>query len=155
MLLMISFRLLMYSGFSDSLCSRAVKCLVCQSNDFWKVVFTGLNWSSESRVREALKQYVNLIMFSISAGDFCPFFCQDIVIKMTFVYVLQQTKPQIKENICILGTMLCWIYCRVTLHFLTASCMWLMHSSYKNFQNEYIWRERKNLISPKQSVRHY
>lgn len=92
MLLMISFRLLMYSCFCDSLCSRGGKCLVCQSNDFWKVVFTGLNGSTESRVREALKLNTNLIRFSISAGDFCPFFRRYILIKTTALQFMFYSK---------------------------------------------------------------
>lgn len=45
-------------------------------------------------MREALKLYVNLISFSISAGDFCPFVALDILIKMTavqFMYYRRQS----------------------------------------------------------------
>lgn len=97
MLLMISFQLLMYSRFSNWLCSLGGKCSVCQSNDFWIVVFTDSNGSTESRMWKALQLYVNLIRFSISADYFCPPSQSRHGNVLLIVNVLLMKKVQIKE----------------------------------------------------------
>ncbi len=113
----------MYSRFSESLCSPGGKCLVCQSNDFWKVVFTGLNWS---RVREALELYVNLIRFSISAGEFCPLFSLDILIKMTSMqFMLQHTYRRWSKSLVYYMHPIMLNFCSVTsaVNSLSSSCI--------------------------------
>lgn len=93
------------------------------------MVFTGLNGSTKRRGREALKLYVHLIRFSISAGDFCTLFSLDILIKMTVMqFLFYKGQCHKLNNMCLV-----WLNLLLTVTDPLQPLMWIRSLHTYNF----------------------